>query len=90
MLSGTLIHSGVARIFFSVGGHWGPWIFVGGHSHFELKSPPPPKKKGPHSPAEQSDKQKRSLFCRGGGDNHFQIYKGNKYILNHFLKNTSA
>ena len=58
--------SGVARIF-SVGGTGGPWVFVGGHQHFELTSPPPPPpppgkkksshKKGPHFPAEQADKQ---------------------------------
>ena len=68
--------SGVARIC-PVRGHWGPWVFVGGHQHFELIPPPPPKKKkkkknprlkkDPHFPAVQADKQNKkwsSLLSR--------------------------
>ena len=63
--------SGVARIFFSVGGHWGPWIFLGGTN---ILSPPPPPQA-----TKKRRKKRSSLFCRGGGGDT-TIYKGLKTV----------
>ena len=75
------IPSGVARIC-PVGGHWGAFNFRRGALKF-WTIPPPPKKKGPHFPAEQADKQqqqqKLSLLAGAGvGLGGTAIYKGIK------------
>ena len=78
---GRFRYSGVARIFSVGGALGGPWVFVGGHQHFELISPPPPPppvkkkksshKKGPHFLAEQADKQATTTTTTTTKGNHF-------------------